>query len=83
MSMPLSHFVPAYPSPFPCPQVHSLRLRLYSCPGRRILNHCTTREALNVFLICGYLLTNKAEDFFKSLKAIYISYLLMASGFES
>ena len=28
--MPLSHFVPAYPSPSPCPQVHSLRLRLYS-----------------------------------------------------
>ena len=25
-SMPPSHFVPAYPSPSPCPQVHSLRL---------------------------------------------------------
>ena len=24
MSMPLSHFVTAYPSPSPCPQVHSL-----------------------------------------------------------
>ena len=35
MSMPLSHFVPAYPSPFPCPQVHSLRLCLYSCPAPR------------------------------------------------
>ena len=33
MSMPLSHFVP--PSPSPCPQVHSLRLRLYSCPAPR------------------------------------------------
>ena len=33
MSMPLSHFIPAYPSPSPCPQVHSLRLRFYSCPG--------------------------------------------------
>ena len=31
--MPLSHFIPAYPSPSPCPQVHSLRLHLYSCPG--------------------------------------------------
>ena len=31
MSMPLSHFVPAYPSPSPCPQVHSLvGLCLYS-----------------------------------------------------
>ena len=31
MSMPLSHFVPAYPSPSPYPQVHSLvGLLLYS-----------------------------------------------------
>ena len=31
MSMPLSHVVPAYPSPSPCPQVYSLvGLRLYS-----------------------------------------------------
>ena len=35
MSMPLCHFVPAYPSPSPCPQVHSLRLRLYSCLAPR------------------------------------------------
>ena len=35
MSMPLSHFVPAYPSPSPCPQVHSLRLHLYSYPAPR------------------------------------------------
>ena len=35
MSMALSHFVPAYPSPSPCPQAHSLRLRLYSCPAPR------------------------------------------------
>ena len=34
-SMPLSHFVPAYPSPSPRPQAHSLHLRLYSCPGPR------------------------------------------------
>ena len=37
MSMPLSHFVPAYPSPSLCPQVHSLRLRLYSCPAPRFI----------------------------------------------
>ena len=30
-----SHFVPAYPSPSPCPQVHSLHLCLYSCPAPR------------------------------------------------
>ena len=35
MSMPLSHFIPAYPPPFPCPQVHSLHLCLYSCPAPR------------------------------------------------
>ena len=35
MSILLSHFVPAYPSPSPCPQVHSLRLRLYSCSAPR------------------------------------------------
>ena len=35
MSMPLSHLVPAYPSPSPCPQVHFLRLRHYSCPAPR------------------------------------------------
>ena len=35
MSMPLSHFIPAYPSLSPRPQVCSLRLRLYSCPAPR------------------------------------------------
>ena len=37
MSTLLSHFVPAYPSPSPCPQVHSLRLCLYSCPAPRFI----------------------------------------------
>ena len=37
MSMLLSHFAPAYPSPSKCPQVHSLRLRLYSCPAPRFI----------------------------------------------
>ena len=35
MSMTLSHFVPAYPSPSPRPQVHCLHLRLCSCPAPR------------------------------------------------
>ena len=30
-----SHFVPAYTCPSPCPQIHSLRLHLYSCPAPR------------------------------------------------
>ena len=37
MSMLFSHFIPAYPSPSPCPQVHSQRLRLYSCPDPRFI----------------------------------------------
>ena len=35
MSMPISHFIPGYPSPSPCPQDHSLRLHLYSSPAPR------------------------------------------------
>ena len=37
MSMPLSHFIPAYLSPSPYPQVHSLQPRLYSCPAPRFI----------------------------------------------
>ena len=36
MSMPLSHFVSAYPSPSLYPQVHSLHLHLYSCHASRL-----------------------------------------------
>ena len=35
MPMPLSHFVPAYPFPAQCPQVHSLCVHLYYCPAPR------------------------------------------------
>ena len=35
LSMPLSHFISAYPSHFPCPQVHSLHLHHYSYPVPR------------------------------------------------
>ena len=37
MSIPLSQLVPAYSFPSPCPQVHSLRLCLYSCPAPRFV----------------------------------------------
>ena len=37
MSMLLSHFFPAHPSPSLCPQVHSLQLHLYSCPAPRFI----------------------------------------------
>ena len=50
MSMPLSHFAQAYPSPSPCPQVHSLHLHLYSCPAprfiRRILFVCLFLDSI-------------------------------------
>ena len=48
MSMPLSHFIPAYPSPSPCPQVHSLvGLCLYSCLAPRFF-----RTFFFLFHIC-------------------------------
>ena len=37
MSVLLSYFIPFYPSPSPCPQVHSLCLHLYSCPAPRFI----------------------------------------------
>ena len=37
MSVLLSHFVPASPSPSPCPQVHPLHLQLYSGPAPRFI----------------------------------------------
>ena len=49
MSMPLSHYVPSYPSPSPCPQVHSLCLRLYSCPAPRF---CRNFFFFNIPYIC-------------------------------
>ena len=36
-SMPLSHFVPAFPSPSLCPQDNSLHLRLYCSPAHMFL----------------------------------------------
>ena len=44
MSMPLSHFVPAYPSPSPYPQVHSL-------VGRAVwfLNKSSESKEINVY----------------------------------
>ena len=43
MSMPLSHFVPAYPSPCLCPQVYSPHLRLYSCSAIRFISNIFLR----------------------------------------
>ena len=51
MSMPLSHFVPAYPSPSPYPQVHFLCLCLYSCRAPRFLSIIFSGETIDLFLI--------------------------------
>ena len=48
MSMSLSHFITAYPTPFPCPQVHSLHLRLYSCPAPRFIRTIYFRFHIHV-----------------------------------
>ena len=53
MSMPLSHFVPAYPSPFLCPQVHSLRLHIYSCPTPRFFRTIFSLRFHIYVLACG------------------------------
>ena len=60
MSMPLSHFIPAYPSPSLCPQVHSLRhLRLYSCPAprfvRTIFCHWILNGLSSIILNCYFI----------------------------
>ena len=49
-SMPLYHFIPAYPSPSPCPQDHSLCLHLYSCPAPRVFR--TTFFFFQIPYIC-------------------------------
>ena len=61
MSMPLSHFVPAYPSPSLCPQVHSLCLCPYSCPAPSTLEPfffldsiCMCQHTVFVFLFLTY-----------------------------
>ena len=53
MSMTLSHFVPAYHSPSPYPQVHSLHLRLYSCPAPRFIR--TFFFFLGSIYMCQYM----------------------------
>ena len=47
MSMPLSHFVPAYPSPSPCPQVHSV-LSCMNCLYILEINHLSIASFANI-----------------------------------
>ena len=53
MSVLLSHIVPAYPPPSLCPQVHSVRLLLYSCPAPRFIR--TTLFFLDSIYMCQHL----------------------------
>ena len=48
-SMPLYHFVPAYPSPSLCPQVYSLRLCLYSYPAPTFFRTISFLDCIYMF----------------------------------
>ena len=50
------------------------------CIGRQTLNHCATREALLVVLMCIFLLANDVKQFFMCLFVICIS---SSMSFES
>ena len=65
-SMPLSHFVPASPSPSPCPQVHSLPLCLYSCPAPRFIG-----TIFNFFRFHMYVLAQSISFFLSDLFTLY------------
>ena len=66
MSMPLSHFVPAYPSPSLCPQVHSLHLCHYSCPALRFFFFFLTSllEYICFTIVRQFLLYNKVNQLY-------------------
>ena len=51
MSMPISNFVPAYPSPSPCPQVHSLCLCLYSYPAPRFFRNFFFLDFIYIYIL--------------------------------
>ena len=63
-SMPLSHFVPAYPSPSLSPQVHSLRLCLYSCPAPRFF------MTFFFFFLIPYIYVSVRYLFFSNLTSL-------------
>ena len=75
MSMPLSHFVPAYPCPSLCPQVHSLRLCLYSCPTPRFMEPIFFLKEGNFFFLIN--LINLINFIFGCIES-----LLLRAGFS-
>ena len=66
MSMPLSHFVSAYPSPSPCPHIHSLCLRLYSCPAPRFFRTIFLFFRLHIYVL-GYGICFSLSDLLHSV----------------
>ena len=66
MSMPLSHFVPAYPSPSLCPQVHSLvGLCLYSRLAPRFFR--TFFFFLDSIYVLAYVISFSLSDLLHSV----------------
>ena len=70
MSMPLSHFIPVYPFPSPCPQVHSLHLCLYSCPAPTHPPPHVLKSILYICIFIPVLPLGSSEPFF--LDSIYM-----------
>ena len=63
MSMPLSHFVPAYLTPSSCSQVHSLHLRLYSCPAPRFIRTISFFFLDSIYVLAYSMFFNKSTVF--------------------
>ena len=63
--MPLSHFVPAYPSPSPCPQVHSLHLLrlVFIINNRKAIKPATKPSGVREGSLAVTWLRNKAKPF--------------------
>ena len=80
--MPLSHFVPAYPSPSPCPQVHSLHLHLYSCPVPRFFRTIFKNPFLNSTKKIKYLGINLTKEV-KDLYAVNYKTLIKETEYDS
>ena len=66
MSMILSHFVPAYPFPSPCAQVHFLRLCLYSCPAPRFIRTIFFLFRFHIYVL-AYSISFSLSDLLNSI----------------
>ena len=69
MSMPFSHFVPAYPYPSPCPQVRSLHLCLCSCPAPRFFRPFFFLDSIYIHQFYFYLASSTDRYYKKKCEA--------------